>query len=97
MPLRRAVTRVQMLPEIEAWAAAIHRTGVVTQYALLLDQPMHEAGRCYWPLEVRAAGNVWRRYLVSPDGKALIGEGVPKAEASRPAASKPGAPTPAAR
>ena len=72
MPLRRAVTRVQMLPEIEAWAGAIHRTGVVTQYALLLDQPVRQDGRCYWPLEVRAAGNVWRRYLVTPDGKDIL-------------------------
>ena len=73
MPLRRAVTRVQTLPETEAWASAVHRSGVVTQYAVLLDQPVRQAGHCYWPVEVRAAGALWRSFLVTPDGRFLIG------------------------
>lgn len=72
MPLRRAVSRVKFLPETEAWAKSMHKTGVVVQYALLLDQPKLEKGRCYWPVEVRAEGKVWRRFYVSPDGKRLF-------------------------
>jgi hypothetical protein len=72
MPLRRAVTRVKLVPEIEAWAASVRDSGGVVQYALLLDQPRIERGRCYWPVEVRAAGQLWRRFYVSPDGKTLL-------------------------
>jgi hypothetical protein len=74
MPLRRAVARVKYLPETEAWAAAMHEAGAVVQYALLLDQPRREHDRCYWPVEVRAAGKLWRRFYVSPDGKELMAE-----------------------
>jgi hypothetical protein len=44
-----------------------HRVSV--QYLLRLDEPVQEHGSCYWPVEVRADGKVWRRFLVSPDGK----------------------------
>ena len=71
MPLRRAVTRVKHLPEIEAWAK--EQTSAV-QYALLLDRTRQLRGRCYWTVEVRADGKVWRRFLVAPDGKAMIPE-----------------------
>jgi len=74
MPLRRAVTRVEMLPEVHAWARTMVETGVKTQYVVLLDQPVREAGRCYWPVEVRGDGKLWRRYLVSPDGKKVLRE-----------------------
>jgi hypothetical protein len=30
--------------------------------------------RCYWPVEVRADGRLWRRYLVTPDGKHLVAD-----------------------
>jgi hypothetical protein len=72
MPLRRAVTRVQMLPEIEAWASAVHRTGVVTQYAVLLDRPVRRDRHCYWTVEVRAEGRLWRRFMVTPDGTSVL-------------------------
>jgi len=72
MPLRRAVTRVQLLPEVDAWAGAMQKNGVKPQYVVLLDEPVHEAGRCYWPVEVRADGKLWRRFLVSPDGKSIL-------------------------
>ena len=83
MPLRRAVSKVKFLPETEAWAMSMHKTGAVVQYALLLDEPRRERGRCYWPVEVRAKGKLWRRYYVSPDGKTLL----------RPAAGAPRAAT----
>ena len=69
--LRRAVAKVKYLAETEAWAASMHKSGAVVQYALRLDQPKHEQGRCYWPVEVRAGGKLWRRFYVSPDGKVL--------------------------
>ena len=84
LPLRRAVSTVKYLADTQAWASAVHESGAVVQYALLLDQPRHERGRCYWPVEVRARGLLWRRYFVSPDGKHLL----------RPAARGPQAATP---
>lgn len=71
MPLRRAVSKVRYLPEAQAWADAMRKNGAVVQYALLLDRPKTENGRCYWPVEVRAGARLWRRYYVSPDGKHL--------------------------
>ena len=72
LPLRRAVSKVKYLPEMENWAAAMHKAGEVVQYALLLDQPAHKRGVCYWPIEARAEGKVWRRFYVTPDGKRLL-------------------------
>jgi hypothetical protein len=71
MPLRRAVSAVRYLPEVEAWAEARHKDGAVVQYALRLDRPLHEAGRCYRPVEVRAGPQLWRRYYVAPTGELL--------------------------
>lgn len=71
MPLRRAVTRVETLPEVEAWARAVEKQGVRTQYVVRLDEPVRKAGACYWPVEVRGDGRLWRRFLVSPDGKSI--------------------------
>ena len=67
MPLRRAVTKVRMLPEVEAMGRA-----AALQYLVKLDAPVRQAGTCYWPVEVLADGQLWRRYLVSPDGKKII-------------------------
>ncbi len=71
MPLRRAVTRVQALPEVDAWADAMYRRRVVVHYLVRVDEPVREAGHCYWPVEVRAEGKLWRRFLVSPDGRSV--------------------------
>jgi hypothetical protein len=67
MPLRRAVTKVRMLPEVEAMSR-----NTALQYVVKLDQPVRQAGKCYWPVEVLAEGQLWRRYLVSPDGKKIV-------------------------
>jgi hypothetical protein len=76
MPLRRAVTRVEMLPEVHEWARGMVESGIQPQYVVLLDQPVRVAGRgavtCYWPVEVRAGGKLWRSFLVSPDGKKVL-------------------------
>jgi hypothetical protein len=69
MPLRRAVTRVEMLPEVHAWARGMVEKGVSPQYLVRLDAPVHRAGRCYWSVEARAEGKLWRTFLVTPDGK----------------------------
>jgi len=97
MPLRRAVGRVEMRPEVDAWEKAVRREGAVTQVIVMVGESVRRAGRCYWPVEVRAGGRLWRRYLVTPDGKRVIDAGGPPAAASPPAASTPGAPTPASR
>ena len=86
LPLRRAVSKVKYLPETEAWAGAMHKTGAVVQYALLLEESRQEHGRCYWPVEVRATGSVWRRYWVSSDGKSVL---PPAGSALRPAKAPP--------
>jgi hypothetical protein len=72
MPLRRAVTKVQMLSEVDAWSGAMRRNGVTVQYLVRLDEPLRKAGRCYWPVEVRADGKMWKQFLVSPDGKSVL-------------------------
>jgi hypothetical protein len=74
MPLHRAVTRVKLLPQTEAWAAAQHQAGAVVQYALSLDREWRLRGRCYWTVEARAQGTTWRRFYVSPDGKSVLNE-----------------------
>jgi hypothetical protein len=71
LPLRRAVTKVKLLPEVAAWAQAMHEKGAVVQYALRLDAPLREGRRCYWSLDVSAEGRTWRRFYVTPDGKSL--------------------------
>ena len=75
MPMRRAVTRVQMLEDVDAWATSMRRTKVTVEYLVRLDAPVYQGGKCYWPVEVRAEGKLWRRYLVSPDGRRVIGPG----------------------
>ena len=72
MPLRRAVTKVKLLPEAEAWAAQAHKAGVVVQYALLLDATIRQAGRCYWTVEAISEGKLWRRFYVTPDGARVL-------------------------
>jgi hypothetical protein len=74
MPLRRAVARVKFLPETEAWAASMREAGAVVHYALLLEEPRRENGRCYWPVEIRAGATLWRRFYVTPDGRGLLAE-----------------------
>ena len=69
MPMRRAVSKVKYLPDTQAWAGSMHKRGAVVQYALLLDQPKRENGRCYWPVEVRAGTQLWRRFYVTPEGR----------------------------
>jgi len=72
MPLRRAVTRVEMLPEVHLWARTMVENGVKPQFVVLLDAPVREAGACYWPVEVRGDGKLWRSFLVTPDGKKVL-------------------------
>ena len=72
MPLRRAVTRVEMLPEVLKWHQSMLEKGSKPQYVVRLDQPEHQGRRCYWPVEVRAEGGLWRRYLVTPDGRSVV-------------------------
>ena len=71
-PWRRAVSKVKYLPETEAWSERMSRERASVQYVVSLDQPTHVGGRCYWPVEVRTAGRLWKRFLVTPDGKGLI-------------------------
>jgi len=78
LPLRRAVAAVRYLPEIEAWARQAHEAGAVVQYAVLLDRPRTENGRCYWPVEVRAGPQLWRRYYVAPAGDLLSAGDLPR-------------------
>ena len=74
MPLRRAVTKVQMLPEIDAWHRAMEKNGLKPRYTVRLDDPVKRDGHCYWPVEVTAEGKLWRRYLVRPDGRVVLSE-----------------------
>ena len=66
-PLRRAVTRVKYLPQTEAWQKSLP-DGSIAQYVLRVDSPQRIRGRCYWPVEVRAGGKLWKRFFVTADG-----------------------------
>jgi hypothetical protein len=69
--LRRAVTRVEMVPQVAEWHREMVRKGVDPQYVVRLDERHREGGKCFWPVEVHAEGRLWWRYLVTPDGKTV--------------------------
>ena len=69
-PWRRAVAKVKYLPETEAMAALQDDRSLV-RYVVSLDEPKHVGRRCYWPVEVRVDGRLWKRFLVTPDGSAM--------------------------
>lgn len=97
MPLHRAVTKVKLLPRTAQWSAELLRQKVVVQYALLLDEPVRRAGRCYWPVEARAQGRVWQRFYVTPDGRRVLDEAGRPPAAARPKAIASPAARPEAR
>lgn len=68
---RRAVARVKYLPQTEAWSESEHRAKNIVQYVVSLDEPRYIEGRCYWPVEIRAGGKLWKRFLVTPQGDAV--------------------------
>jgi hypothetical protein len=70
--LRRMLARVRYLPQTEAWAEARTREGALVQYQLSIDQPARRDGLCWWPVEVRADGRLWKRFLVTPKGARVI-------------------------
>lgn len=88
MPLRRALTRVQMLPETETWQRERRDAGDAVQFRLLLEETVIRKKHCYWTVEALADGKLWRRFYVSPDGRSVLPE-----EEGRPPAAKrsPGA------
>jgi hypothetical protein len=69
-PLRRMVSKVKYLPETEAWQATLP-DGVIASFLLSADAPIRISGRCYWPVEARAAGIRWTLFYVSADGKRM--------------------------
>ena len=69
MPLRRALTRVQMLPETVTWEHARRQAGELVQYELSLAETMEKDRKCYWTVRARANGLAWRTFFVTPDGK----------------------------
>jgi hypothetical protein len=74
MPLRRALTRVQMLPETATWERERRGAGEAVQFRLLLEETVVLKKRCYWIVEALADGMLWRRFYVSPDGKSVLRE-----------------------
>ena len=72
MPLRRALTRVQMLPETDAWQRARREAGDAVQYRLSLEEAVFLKNKCHWTVEALADGRVWRRFYVSPDGRSVL-------------------------
>lgn len=71
LPLRRAVTRVQLLPDTTQWQRERIKEGDSVQYRLYLDRPVYAGGRCYWTVEAVADGKIWRRFYVTPDGRSV--------------------------
>jgi len=72
MPLRRALTRVQMLPEMQAWDREHRDAGDSVQYRLDLERTHRVKGKCHWTVEALANGKVWRVFYVSPDGRSVL-------------------------
>ena len=70
-PLRRAVTKVKVLAETEAWERVAMQTAAV-QYVLSVDTPLRHGKRCYWPVEARAGGEVWNTFYVTPLGDRVL-------------------------
>ncbi len=70
--LRRMVARVKYLPQTETWAEARTREGAQVQYLLSIDQPARRDGLCWWPVEVRYDGKLWKRFLVSAAADRVI-------------------------
>lgn len=74
MPLRRALARVQMLPETREWDVARRDLGELVQYELSLRETLVKGGRCYWTVRARSNGALWRTFYVTPDGKSVLKE-----------------------
>lgn len=72
MPLRRALTKVQMLPETESWLRERKAAGEPVQFRLLLEKEAYFNRKCHWTVEAVAKDEVWRRFYVSPDGKSVL-------------------------
>ena len=70
-PLRRAVTKVKVLAETEAWERAAMKTAAV-RYVLSIDTPLQHGRRCYWPVEARAGEQVWNTFYVTPLGDRVL-------------------------
>ena len=69
--MRRVITRVKYLPATEAWQRSLP-SGSIAQFVLLVDSPRRVRGRCYWPVEVRSGGELWKRFLVTTDGTRVL-------------------------
>jgi hypothetical protein len=70
-PLRPAITRVKYLAETEAWLKTLPKDRIA-QFVLLVDSPRKIHGTCYWPVEVRASGELWKVFFVTADGKHVL-------------------------
>jgi hypothetical protein len=75
--VRRMVVRVKILPETEAWAERRTREGAQVKYLLSLDQPVRRKQRCWWPVEVSADGELWKRFLVRRDSSEVVEDVAP--------------------
>lgn len=71
-PMRRLVARVKYLPETEAWAERMAQARAGVHYILLVNEPHRVAGRCHWPVEIRAENRLWKRFLVPGEGGPVI-------------------------
>ena len=94
MPLHRALTKVKLLPETEAWQAEKRKANEPVQFRLLLSKEAWFNRKCYWTVEAVAKDELWRRFYVSPDGKSVLidyATSLPAAEAP-PKATRPAAP-----
>ena len=69
--LRRALLRVKYLPETELWELQARKNATV-QYVLTLSEPIRHEGRCYWPIEARAAEKLWNLFYATPRGEHVL-------------------------
>src|SRR5919198_3129781 len=72
MPLHRAVTKVKLRPEVEAWAAQRVREQLQVQYGLLLDETHWLGGPCSLNREMGAPRRFWRGLFLAPGGRPRV-------------------------
>lgn len=73
-PFFRAISKVRVLPETEAWAAQATKRGAAVHYVLSIHETIEAYGLCHWTVEVKADGELWKRFYVSPDGESVLAQ-----------------------
>ena len=70
--MQRALTKVQQLPETQAWQAEKRKAREAVQFRVLPEKEAYFNRKCHWTVEALAKNELWRRFYVSPDGESVL-------------------------